>query len=602
MTKKYSPSNFLAMFCPRQDDSQDAACCNSFIEIAKVQPNISITTRSYIVYVACAHSTQIAVDEKNQITLILHGEVYNTTGTSNKAEYLMGEYKRQGLLFAKDINGSFAILLIDKRNDSISLITDRLNSRKVFSSKYMGNYWLSSSLYLHPTADVNIDTVGVACYLASGVIYNDRTLFENIRIPERASIHELARDGFHSTRYWSYEFTNAYSNFDEKTLRAELSELLIESVRIRLKDNPKVFLSLSGGYDSIGILGLLHKLNVADVNCFSYALGEPALNSDAYVAKEMATSLGYSHKTIQSYKGNLVSVIKHNAQMGQGLANFCDEVDAWMEMAGEFSAKTTSALFTADTCLTLVNYPTICDFSALSWTKHILPEGIYNTLYNGLDGLMLQILKQSPSMRDHHDNYREFLRVDQELPNRHFPWREFFPGQFTSIREPLLDNSILDFLVKIPGSLRRQKYIYIATITEMFPTLFKAPRASTSGYVANWEQEFSTQYNSIESLILSQDSKLDIIIPPETIHRILIEDWRKEQPKHRAPSLKTLAIKVARELPGGTRVGNKILNYFQGNSRRPSGQQIDHTTFLKRILVMRLFLIENNSKDKGGLQ
>ena len=98
----------------------------------------------------------------------------------------------------------------------MAAITDRINSRKVFYSKYKGSYWLSTSLYLHPTADVDIDPAGIACYLANGVVHNNRTLFDGIRILERACVHKLTVDGFHGTRYWSYEFTNSYSNIDEK--------------------------------------------------------------------------------------------------------------------------------------------------------------------------------------------------------------------------------------------------------------------------------------------------------------------------------------------------------------------------------------------------
>jgi len=48
-TKIYLPSNFMAMFCLRQDESHDDASCNNFLEVGEVKPNLSITTRSYVV-------------------------------------------------------------------------------------------------------------------------------------------------------------------------------------------------------------------------------------------------------------------------------------------------------------------------------------------------------------------------------------------------------------------------------------------------------------------------------------------------------------------------------------------------------------------------
>ena len=574
MTKKYSPSNFLAMFCPRQDEHQNDTSYNNFLEIINAKPNLSFNTRSYVVHIAYAPSTQVAVDNKNQLTLILHGEIYNAT--NNQAEYLLREYQKQGLLFAKDINGSFAVLLVDQRNDSIALITDRLNSRKVFSSKYKGNYWLSSSLYLHPTADVGLDTVGVACYLASGVIYNNHTLFEGIRIPERACVHELARDGFHSKRYWSYKFASAYKNVDENKLRAELSELLIESVRIRLKDNPKVFLSLSGGYDSTGILGILHKLNVADVNCFSYALGEPSLNSDAYVAREMATSLGYNHKTIPSYKGDPLSVIKHNAQMGHGLAHFCDEVDAYINMASEFSEITPSILFVADMYYyslkfygsdisDVLPYVGIYDSSVLRPYSYLLDNCDNDTLSERWNEEYNQILKNAPQYNDIQDS-KDYLYLDQRVVHTLLPWREYFQMPFIIVCNPYLDNNVLDFTMRLSPSQRYGKILYKQTLGELFPSLFQYNRALSNRYVPDWEQEFITHRHATETLILSQTSKLDNIIPPEAIQRILMEDLEESQTKHSAASLKTLTFKVAREIPGVSRIGNRLLSYFQGDS------------------------------------
>ncbi len=61
-----------------------------------------------------------------------------------------------------------------------------------------------------------------------------------------------------------------------------------ESVRKLLPPfNPqRVFLSLSAGHDSTGILGVLGpKVKGPDVRCFSCALGEAEPKTDAYIAR-----------------------------------------------------------------------------------------------------------------------------------------------------------------------------------------------------------------------------------------------------------------------------------------------------------------------------
>ena len=67
----YSPSYFLGMFCPKENISGNNHSYNDFLSIAKVKPDISIDTRSFIVHLMSSPSTQIAVDHDNQVTLIL---------------------------------------------------------------------------------------------------------------------------------------------------------------------------------------------------------------------------------------------------------------------------------------------------------------------------------------------------------------------------------------------------------------------------------------------------------------------------------------------------------------------------------------------------
>ena len=65
----------------------------------------------------------------------------------------------------------------------------------------------------------------------------------------------------------------------------------------RLYDRPQVFLSLSAGYDSAGLLGALaFDLRVPEVRCFSYDHGAPPPNSDASLARQMAECAGYPHE------------------------------------------------------------------------------------------------------------------------------------------------------------------------------------------------------------------------------------------------------------------------------------------------------------------
>lgn len=602
----YLPSYFLGMLCPKHTAPDTKHSYDHFLDIAKARPSLSTATKSSVVYLLYSRSTKIAVNHENQVTLILHGEIYNSA-KENQAESLLEQFITHGIAFTKDINGSFAILLLDERDDTVALITDRINSRKVFCSKYKGNYWLSTSLYRHPTNDVDVDPVGIACYLANGVIHNNRTLFDGIQVLERACVHKLTKDGFHAIRYWSYEFSGASAAPNEADQSAELSDLLVESVKVRLSGLTTAFLSLSGGYDSTGVLGVLgSKLHFPDVQCFSYGLGEPKPSSDEYVARATARHLGFSHRILKSYRGKVVDVIAHNARLGQGLSVFCDEADAWIELANDFSTKETSVLFGGDesfgwTDCTLksdfdvLDSVSIHDFTKLSWLSGVLPPNSYRTLRDGLREDLLEIVKRCPPTEDYHDS-KDFLYLDQRLNNLILTWRECFAGRFVTVRNPWLDNSILDFMMRIPSLLRRGKRLYIKTITSMLPSVFQHKRALTSSCVPDWKREFSSQRLAIESLVASQDSKLDKIVPPELIFHLLEESQFSKRCKFCSAMLRTLAGR----LPLGIIIGQRILNHFPNawrSLRNTLG--LDPTILLQRILVARTFLSKTSSLNSG---
>lgn len=598
----YVPSHFLAMFCPKEETNGDnREFYNDFLSIAKAQPDILSNTDSFIVYLIHSPSTRIAVDHENRVTLILHGEIYNTG--DRQAEFLLKQFIEQGISFSKNINGSFAVLLIDERNDGVMLITDRINSRKVFYSKYKDCYWLSTSLNLHPTGDVDVDPIGVAHYLASGAVHNNRTLFDGIRVLERACIHKLREDGFDGMRYWSYEFNNSYSNVSERELRDELSELLIQSIKIRLKDDPRVFLSLSGGYDSATILGILSELEIANIDCFSYALGRPKSNSDEYVAREMANWVGFNHRIIQVEDSNIANLIEHGVRLGRGMlpGNF-DEIATYIKMNRDFFQNLPSSLFVADECfgwldrqlsddITLMNCVRVYGFDVLSWLQNYMSVETYRMLNDALRNDLVEILKRCPGSDDYHNN-KDFLYLDQRLSNFILPWREFLAGQFVNVRNPFLDNSILDFMMKLPSSLRRGKYLYIQTITQMFPDLFRFRRASTCSYVINWRRALVSEHNSIKRLVESQDSMLDEIITPREIINLM----------ERGESLITLSpkskmIRSARRFLRETRLNGTFVerNLSRFFHKHPLKENVDLSTFLRRVLVARRALVNKQN-------
>jgi asparagine synthetase B (glutamine-hydrolysing) len=206
-------------------------------------------------------------DPSGTVTVVLHGEVYNSAG--NQAAWLAQQFAEHGFGWTDQIHGSFALVAIDRARDRVAVITDRLNSRRIFATHTKGGVCISDALAAHSRNSTELDPGGVAWYVANRVVGNSRTLLSGTSVLRRACIHQLGTRGLEAIPYWSYGFGSAPTKRARKQLMEELQTRLIRAVQRRLYDDPDVYLSLSAGYDATGLLGILaYSLRTAGVRCF----------------------------------------------------------------------------------------------------------------------------------------------------------------------------------------------------------------------------------------------------------------------------------------------------------------------------------------------
>ena len=217
----------------------------------------------------------------------------------------------------------------------------------------------------------------------------------------------------------------------------------------------------------------------------------------------------------------------------------------------------------------------------------IIPERTYDVLCGGVEEDIAEILERCPPAQDYHDT-KDFLNLDQRLCNFTLLWREFLSAPFINVRNPFLDNSILDFVMRIPSHWRRGKRFYIETINEMLPELFRFRKARTFSHAIAWKESLIAQTRAIEQSISSQDSRLDDIIPVDSILRLL------EQNRTNARRfLKTRIIhstrRLLRETPlAGTFAERKMSGFCR---KLPVREDVEFQTFLKRALIARSALV-----------
>lgn len=596
---EFVPSWFAVAISPRRNGSDGDHIIAEFANVVRTEPSRTIVTDSFSVLLATSCSTQVAVDPTEQVVLVLHGEIYNHQ-SEGQAEFLLREYMRQPATFAQHLDGELALLIIDKRIPSVVVITDQVNSRMVFHSRYKGSTWVSTSLDVHPTVDVRPDVMGVAWYLVTSSIRNGRTLFDGVKVLENASVHSFAEGDVSSTRYWSPPPAGSYSNASEKDLRADLADLLVESLEKRLSSlQPRrVFVPLSGGIDSSAILGVLrYKLNVEHLQCYSYGLYDGPPGSDSYVARQMAAEAGVDLKVFESYKGDLPRQIESTARLSHGMSDIY-LLDTVSKMAADFTSVQPSVMFIGDGRFDQQLPRSMNDamrglqfFRKLRWLRPIVSSELFRTLRDGLEEERSVLMSRCPDANDYLQ-VRRFLR--DESSGRWAACRQLFHGKYATFSNPWSDNALGDFMAKVPPHLKRKKVLYRATVEGLFPQIFKFDRSRYRGVVPDWGTQIELHRSSLEELTLSRSTRIDDLIPPEVVKRLLRENVPAQPAKNsNGTRLWESSITLLGKAPLGAKVARVASRRRRARARSRENDRLDRNGFLIRLLIIRSVLARN---------
>ncbi len=565
-------------------------------KLAGRRPELRLETRSYRACLSLPSGAVVGSDGAGTVTVLLHGEIYEAA--SNQAAWLAERFARHGFEWAKEIHGSFALVAVDTACDRVALITDRLNSRRIFASQVEGGICVSSQLSAQPRDLFELDPGGVAWYLVNRAVYTSRTLLCGVSVLERASIHDVTASGFESKTYWNFGFDASPGKLNRREMAAELRARLTGAVRRQLYDGPDLFLALSAGYDSRGLLGILaDDLHVRDVRCFSYDHGPPQEGGDAALSKQLAQRAGYTHEIVETYDGNFVAHLGDNAELcRRHLCWYGAELGAWQRMAPRFASVDRPVVFDGH-ALGWKNYRLtsahdvlaslqIYEADVLAWLFAWLPEDSRAKLEEGLAKDLEEL--QAVASREAHGDWQnavDYFHLDQRFGSLFLPWREACMSQGARVRSPLLDDDILEFLMRLPASCRANRTFYRQAVTAMFPELFRIPRCSTfSNYYLNLDREFAAQASEVRKQIDSTSSRLDALVPPDVFNRLLSAIAEGKLPSNAGtirPSGRSGII---------TRLGRRIRNRL--SPPRPEAPRVKPGDALMRLIVLRTALAE----------
>jgi asparagine synthase (glutamine-hydrolysing) len=240
--------------------------------------------------------------------LAFNGEVYNfvelraeleglghTFTTEGDGEVLLHAWAQWGEGALDRLNAMFAFAVWDDEERALTLAADPFGEKPL--------YWRREGEALLFASDIRAlgavtpDRDALAAYVALGTLPEpDRSFYEGVyRLP---AAHRLRfADGrVDVRRYWTPRAVDVPAAYEDAV--RELRELLVDSIRIRLRSDVPVGTSLSGGVDSSAIVTLSAEL-AGDHRRHAFTARFPGFERDEW---------GYAHEVAQA-----AGVVEHHA-------------------------------------------------------------------------------------------------------------------------------------------------------------------------------------------------------------------------------------------------------------------------------------------------
>lgn len=203
-------------------------------------------------------------DSKKHI--VYNGEVYNFKELRNEflagkqfksntdTEVLLYLYEQQGLKFLQELNGAFAIAILDEEHHKLYLIRDRAGIKPLYYSLRNDQLVFGSEIkaILKGGVPAELAKEYLQQYFVFKYVPGNNTLFKGIhRLPPAHFLeYDLNTGETKIERYWAPSKDEAIQKLSYKDAQHELYNLMQQAVERRLISDVPVSTFLSGGLDS----------------------------------------------------------------------------------------------------------------------------------------------------------------------------------------------------------------------------------------------------------------------------------------------------------------------------------------------------------------
>jgi asparagine synthase (glutamine-hydrolysing) len=239
-------------------------------------------------------------NENNTMHIVFNGEMYNyrevrqelidkghSFKTSSDTEVVLHLFEEYGMGCLDHLNGMFAFAIWDAVKKVLFCARDRLGIKPFYYALDEKKFIFASelkALLVEKELRCEIDFQALSQFLTFEFVPFPRTLIKTIKkLPPG---HYLLADGsgVKIQKYWNVEEIDEKRRTEEEAIE-ELSALLNDAVRLRLRSDVPFGAFLSGGIDSSSIVAHMSGLLTDRVKTFSIGFDDASYNELSYAGQ-----------------------------------------------------------------------------------------------------------------------------------------------------------------------------------------------------------------------------------------------------------------------------------------------------------------------------
>ncbi|HEY5993151.1 MAG TPA: asparagine synthase (glutamine-hydrolyzing) [Gallionellaceae bacterium] len=274
---------------------------------------------------------QPMTEQDSGATIVFNGEIFNylelraqleregcVFRAHSDTEVLLQAYLRWGPAALAKLNGMWAFAIWLPTQGKLFMARDRFGVKPLYYSRTQGGLSFASE----PKALTRLFPVlrkpnhaAVYDFLAKGLLYaNGQSFYQDVEVFPSAHYAEYypQTGRFEFTRYWDYPDAGGAARSPQRDAVNEFTALFEDAVRLRMRSDVPVGVTLSGGLDSSAVLAAAMKGAPGERVCFTSVYGENARGESAW-AKIAAEPYGIQPVEVAATKEGWLDTMRHIA-------------------------------------------------------------------------------------------------------------------------------------------------------------------------------------------------------------------------------------------------------------------------------------------------